>query len=67
MSNITSISQTAIFNDLFTKLNEVIEKVNNLSNAQGDLSLLNSLDKSNLVSSINEKFPSLALSILLEE
>lgn len=61
------ISQTATFSDLFSKINELITEVNSLRTNQGDLPSLNSLNKTNLVSSINEKFPSLALSILLEE
>jgi transcriptional regulator of aromatic amino acid metabolism len=61
------ISQTATFSDLFSKINELVLEVNSLRTNQGDLPSLNSLNKTNLVSSINEKFPSLALSILLEE
>jgi hypothetical protein len=64
---LSQISQTATFSDLFSKINELIAEVNSLRTNQGDLTSLNSLNKTNLVSSINEKFPSLALSILLEE
>ena len=64
---ILPISQTATFNDLFTKLNEVISLVNTQNSSIGDLTSLTTLSRSDLVSAINEKGESLALQFILEE
>ncbi len=64
---INNLSQTASFLDIFNKVNEIIEKINSIESFQGDLTLLNTLNKSNLVSAINEKSPSFITSLILEE
>lgn len=50
---ILPISQTATFNDLFIKLNEVVSSINTTESHIGTLSNLHTLDKTNLVSAIN--------------
>ncbi len=64
---INYISQTATFSDIFNKVNELIDKINSLETNQGDLILLNTLNKNNLVTAINEKSPSFVTSLILEE
>jgi len=61
------LSQTAQFSDWFSKFNELITKVNELEFNIGTLSNLDTLDKSSLVTAINEKSPSIAMSLILEE
>lgn len=64
---INYLSQTATFLDIFNKVNELIDKLNSLEVNQGDLTLLNTLNKSNIVTAINEKSPSFVTSLILEE
>lgn len=64
---INNLPQTATFIDIFNKINELILKVNSLDEFQGDLTVLNTLNKSNLVSAINEKSPSFITSFIIEE
>ena len=52
---ILPISQTATINDLFIKLNEVISSLNTSQSEIGDISLLETLNRDNLVAAINER------------
>lgn len=64
---ILPISQTATFNDLFTKLNEVISTLNTAESQIGDLDELETVVRTDLVSAINEGGGSLVMSLILEE
>lgn len=64
---ITYLSQTATFGEFYSKINELIMEVNLQKTFQGELSGLTTLNKDNLVVAINEKSPSLVLSLILED
>lgn len=61
------LSQTATFYDFYSKINEIIQQVNFHNSQVGDISGLTTLNKDSLVNAINEKSPSLVLSLILEE
>lgn len=66
---ILPISQTATFNDLFNKLNEVIVALNTLDGVIGDLNDLTTLSKDTLVEAINERNgdSNLLMNLMLED
>lgn len=64
---VNPISQSATFNDLFNKLNEVITELSILDDKIGDLSELDTIHQEDLVSAINEKGVSFITTLILEE
>ena len=64
---INYLSQTATFYEFYSKINELIQIVNFLNSLVGDISGLTTLNKDSLVSAINEKSPSFAMSLILED
>lgn len=64
---INYLSQTATFFEFYSKINELIQQVNFHNSQVGDISGLDTLNKESLVVAINEKSPSYALSLILED